>query len=413
MVRVSLFHDTRREKTNQKYPVKIRVTCNRKAKYYPTDIDLSREEFKGLTDRRTSREIADIKMQLNEKVAKAQAVAKTVRSPFSFHEYDRKMGQKSFARELVHTLYEEYIGNLLREDRVGSASSYTNSMRSLDNFKKNLKFGDITPELLKDFEKWMIGRGNSISTVGIYLRPLRAIYNEAIAQGIVPRDYYPFGKRRYQIPASRNIKKALTLAEIGKIYYYEPQTGIEGEAKGKDFWLFSYFANGINMKDVALLQYKNVRGDYLVIDRAKTIRSTRANPKPIQIFINEEMRHTMTKWGNPPISPDTYVFPILEPGLTATRQRDLIQQFIQVVNTWMQRIAQNLGLDKRITTYTARHSFSTVMKRSGASIEFISEALGHSDVKTTESYLDSFEDETKKQFASSLTAFKKENKSIE
>ncbi|MEI6950674.1 tyrosine-type recombinase/integrase [Paraflavisolibacter sp. H34] len=72
----------------------------------------------------------------------------------------------------------------------------------------------------------------------------------------------------------------------------------------------------------------------------------------------------------------------------------------------MQRISRNLGINMRITTYTARHSFSTEMKRSGASIEFISEALSHSDVKTTESYLDSCEDETKKQFASSLTAIK-------
>ncbi|MEJ7674804.1 MAG: tyrosine-type recombinase/integrase [Chitinophagaceae bacterium] len=58
-----------------------------------------------------------------------------------------------------------------------------------------------------------------------------------------------------------------------------------------------------------------------------------------------------------------------------------------------------------MTTYTARHSFSTVLKRSGASTEFISEALGHSDVKTTENYLDSFSNDMKKQFALNLSKF--------
>ena len=53
-----------------------------------------------------------------------------------------------------------------------------------------------------------------------------------------------------------------------------------------------------------------------------------------------------------------------------------------------------------------RHTFSTVLKRSGASTEYIQEALGHSNVKTTENYLDSFGKEVKKEFAQRLTSFK-------
>jgi site-specific recombinase XerD len=63
-------------------------------------------------------------------------------------------------------------------------------------------------------------------------------------------------------------------------------------------------------------------------------------------------------------------------------------------------------IDKKGTTYVARHTFSTVLKRSGASTEYIQEALGHSDIKTTENYLDSFEKDVKKEFAQRLTAFK-------
>jgi hypothetical protein len=43
-------------------------------------------------------------------------------------------------------------------------------------------------------------------------------------------------------------------------------------------------------------------------------------------------------------------------------------------------------------------------------MEFISETLGHSDLKTTESYLDSFEDIVKRQYSSLLTAFSKSSK---
>ena len=76
----------------------------------------------------------------------------------------------------------------------------------------------------------------------------------------------------------------------------------------------------------------------------------------------------------------------------------------------MKRILKTLGINKKATTYVARHTFSTVLKRSGASTEYIQEALGHTDVKTTENYLDSFGKEIKKEHAGRLTSFKDEVK---
>jgi site-specific recombinase XerD len=75
----------------------------------------------------------------------------------------------------------------------------------------------------------------------------------------------------------------------------------------------------------------------------------------------------------------------------------------------MKRILEDLGINKKATTYVARHTFSTILKKSGASTEVIQEALGHTDKKTTENYLDSFDKETKKLLASSLTSFKKKH----
>jgi integrase len=46
-----------------------------------------------------------------------------------------------------------------------------------------------------------------------------------------------------------------------------------------------------------------------------------------------------------------------------------------------------------------------VLKRSGVSTEFISESLGHRDLSITETYLDSFENEQKKEIAKHLTEF--------
>jgi tetratricopeptide (TPR) repeat protein len=66
--------------------------------------------------------------------------------------------------------------------------------------------------------------------------------------------------------------------------------------------------------------------------------------------------------------------------------------FTRAINRRMKEIGERLGIGN-ISTYTARHSFATVLKRAGANIAYISESLGHQDLKTTENYLASFERE--------------------
>ncbi|MBD0353368.1 MAG: tyrosine-type recombinase/integrase, partial [Flavisolibacter sp.] len=76
------------------------------------------------------------------------------------------------------------------------------------------------------------------------------------------------------------------------------------------------------------------------------------------------------------------------------------------INEWMAKICDKLNMDKNATTIVSQHSFSTLLKNSGASTEFIQEALGHTDKRTTENYLGSFEKEIKKEYAGKLTSFK-------
>lgn len=406
MVTVNIFHDLRRVKNNRLYPVKLRVTFDRRSKYMETGVDLSKEDFKKLFARWAGKELTEVKENLLELEARANSIIKMVK-PFNFPVFLEKFRQRTYDATFIETIYTEVINKLIAQGRVGTADNYKRSIISLQLFKKNLRFEDINDTFLYQYEAWMLERGRSITTVGIYCRCLRAIFNEAIYRKVISNDYYPFGKRKYQMPVSKNIKKALKLEDISKIYYYHSEKDKALDAKAKAFWLFSYFANGMNMKDIALLKFKNISGEFLSFERAKTIRSTRSSPRTITVFINEDLRSIITKWSNWDKSNENYIFPILKPGLTPLQQRDRIKEFTRDVNDGMKIISSESGIVDHVTTYSARHSFSTVLKRSGASLEFISEALGHNDVKTTESYLDSFENEMKKEFSNCLLSFKK------
>ena len=422
----------------KKYPVKLRVTFERDVQYYQTIYDLSKEDYNKLSSPRISDELKKIRDQLRSIERDAEEVIDL--ETFSFTEFEKDYilnnpffhQRKSIKQNIVLQSYQfdrslylhrfpifkedppavgtikvvflSYIDKLLREHRIGTAVSYQTAYYAIGKFRGNLRFVDITVNYLKDYEQWMLQQDYSKTTVGIYIRSLRTIFNEAAENKIIKKEKcYPFGKRRYQIPTSRNVKKALRLEDVAKIYRYEPEC-IQ-EAKAKDFWLFSYLANGINPKDITFLKYKNLEDEYIVFERAKTENTTRSNPKIISVFISEEIKRIISTWGNPDTTPGNYIFPILEHGITPLRQYELVELFIRSINEWMDKIRIKLKIERRVSTYVARHTFSTVMKRSGVSTEFIQEALGHTDIRTTENYLDSFEKEIKKEYAAKLLAF--------
>ena len=160
----------------------------------------------------------------------------------------------------------------------------------------------------------------------------------------------------------------------------------------KDYWLFLYLCNGMNVKDFCLLKWENIDGNMLNYSRAKTQRSKKES-STISVALKPETMEIIRKWGKPSISKEFYIFPHLNQKMDATRQRVVYQQLTKVINKYTKQIATELKLNKSVTTYYARHSFATVLKRSGSKIEMISELLGHSSVNVTESYLDSFEND--------------------
>jgi integrase/recombinase XerD len=82
-----------------------------------------------------------------------------------------------------------------------------------------------------------------------------------------------------------------------------------------------------------------------------------------------------------------------------------LSNFIRLVNQHFKNFALSLGIDENVSTYWARHSFATNAIRSGASMEFVSEALSHSSLNTTKNYFAGFESEAKKEFSKKMMEF--------
>jgi integrase len=322
---------------------------------------------------------------------------------FTFAQFEDLYLSNTEAADTIKGGFERHIQELKDQKRIGSAVSYETALNSIEGFKAGLRYADITVNFLNKYEAAMLKEDKSKATIGIYLRSLRAIMNRAD----IDRKLYPFGnkKNKYAIPTGRNIKKALALNEISRIFSYKAEAGTT-KAMAKDYWIFIYLCNGLNVKDLCLLKWKNIEGDFLKYERAKTSR-TKKDGKLITVSLKPEARAVLSRWGQPAINPEAYIFPHLNKSMTAEREREIYQQLTKTINKYMKLIAAELKINKEVTTYFARHSFATVLKNSGASVKYISEALGHSDTKTTEDYFDGFELETIHKTTEALTAFAK------
>ena len=403
-ITVTIVPDKRRIKDDVTYPLKLRVTYQGKRKYYATGYNASLKDYSLMMENKVRGELRKINLALSEIQINAQKCCDSLES-FSFLKFEALFFPKKLAITNLQSAFDAYIRELEANEQIGTASSYACACVSLHKYKAGLKFEHLTPEFLRSYERWFLEKGKSITTVGIYLRSLRAVVNVAIKQGLMNFEDYPFGKRKYIIPSGRNVKKALTIEEIAKIYNYKTVPGSVNDMC-RDYWIFIYLCNGLNVKDLCLLTYKNIQGDFVVFNRAKTIRSRRSNPEPIRIALKDDSKRIIAKWGQHEFSQDTYIFPHLKIGMTPKKQRDNIGLLIHLINEHIKKIALELEINKPITTYYARHSFATILKNSGVSTEFICEALGHSSLQTTKNYLAGFEQDAIKKTTDVLTSFK-------
>ena len=429
-----------KERKDGRKPLKLRVTFNREYKFYaliylPQDADNARKAGQepiwepGEVIAMTQNEYDNVivinprkaffakNVFLTELKKAANNVIASLGNGFSFESFESAYFSKPKDADDLFSIME-VTGKQLREaGRISMAVTFECALRSLKEFtgKEKFPFASANVKFFKDYEKWMLTprsiewktksgktksrtKVNGRTTVGIYLRNVRTIFNEVKPVG----GPYPFGKSKqglYSIPKGKNTKKALTQADVAKIASYPAAKGTI-EQKSRDYWLFSYLCNGINIKDMARLKYSNIKGEKISLIRAKTAESV-DEETTIDIMITKQISRIIDLHGNKPGTSDQFIFPILNKDMTPGDEYRAIQQAVQTINKNMTHICSELKI-ARATTYTARHSFATVLKRSGASVEFISESLGHRNKQTTQNYLANFEDDEKMKWANML-----------
>ncbi|NDV96732.1 site-specific integrase [Dysgonomonas sp. 521] len=375
--------------SNGESPIMIRICKDRKTKYKSLGIsvkpdywDFNKNQPKTNCPNRVYIEkiIIDKKSEYQKKILELKAEEK---------EFTASTLIKPKVRQTLKTVqefYNELVQEMELAGKIGNSRVYKDSLRSLEVYYKNkldIPFSDIDMEFLLGYEKFLRLKDCKENSMNLYFRTLRSTYNKAIERKHAKRETYPFDDFKVSKFSIKTEKRAISKDNVKVIMNTDLSKEKEYVQLSRDLFVFSYLCGGISFSDMANLKQSNITNDRLMYVRQKTHRK-------INVPISDEAKEIIKKYID---SNNEYIFPILNHTIHKTKmqQYNRKKKVILKVNRYLKKISQITSIEVNLTTYVSRHSYATVLKNSGVNIALIGETLGHSDLKTTQIYLDSFE----------------------
>ncbi|RYU94738.1 site-specific integrase [Emticicia agri] len=392
MASIKVILYTSKTLSNGEHPIVIQLIKDRKIKKISIGHSCKAEQwdFKANLPKKKHPQYRELEILIEKKKNEAKALLLTLeteKNDFSFIEYEKKYHNKN-KRITVFTFLDKIVEDLIKANRVGNSDVYKDLKRKLSRHTngKDLTFSEIDQLFLNKLEQDFRERKMSEVSMSTYFRTLRATYNKAISEGYAKRTDYPFEIFKIAKFNTKTQKRAISQDDIEKIINFSAEIGSK-LYDSKSIFIFSYYAWGINFNDIAKLEWKNFHEGTLNYIRSKTKKPQSVFLLPPAIEIMEYYREYRA---------DNYIFPILDFKVhtTPVSIKYRIKKMMKQVNKDIKYIAQQVGIKEDITTYVARHTFATVMKRNGTSITIIKDLLGHGTEQETKIYLDDFASDT-------------------
>lgn len=231
-------------------------------------------------------------------------------------------------------------------------------------------FGDVTKEWLMAFDRFLAVTSPSRNARNIHFRNIRAVFNEAIDDGVTVS--YPFRKFKIRPEATR--KRSLSVERLRDLFAFPVE---DSQRKYLDMFKLIFFLIGINIVDLCKL--KEIDEGRVEFRRSKTNRLYSVKVEPEAEAIIERYRGK------------GQLLDIMD------RYADY-KDYAKKLNDNLQRIGHTTTgkhgkkifepMFPGLTTYWARHTWATIAASLDIPKETIAHALGHGGNTVTDIYID-------------------------
>lgn len=380
-----------------KYHLYLRVTYRRKSKYIGEGIYLDLEQWN-----HKKQEIIkhDNKKTLNLKLRRRLAKAQEIVDLFELNNqsFDFQLFKYKYLNEEKKGLIADSIFDKENKCKPSTARKFRQLRNLINKYKPDAVWQDIDNYWLNGFERFLKDRKNVDITIKTRIVSLKTVYNDYQRKYKININDNPFLHYKFKKVKVTPKAKYLELEELLLFKSYQPKT--DRQRWAKNLFLFSLYCRGMNFTDMSLLKWDVVKNDYFSYKRSKT-------DFKFKITLNLEIK-TILDWAKGR-GVDDFVFDILTIASLESEEKieERINRQIDLMNKTLVKICKSAGIDKKITTYSARHTFATQLRFNGVSTEKISNLLGHSELRTTKSYLSNFKEDDLAKVANKITDIEK------
>ncbi len=373
--------------SNGEYPVYLRVTKDRQSKYFKTIFNVLENEWDFISGRFKKSNPNYIQnnrllLKIQERAYKLLTELELEKEEFSLEDFEKRFRvEKNSHKNNFFVFWQEVIKEMEASGRAGNARANRDSYRSLKLFNRSerLKFQEVTPAFLSKYEVFLRARGGSDGGIGVRMRAIRAVYNRAIDRNVIKSTFYPFRSYKISRLKSKGQKRALTIEQVQSIIKMDINS-YPHLVDSRNYFIFSFYTRGMNFTDMMKLEWKNIKGDRIFYTRSKTKGNfiVKILPPVEDILDYYRAAANGTK----------YVFPILlKNNLSPQQIEDRKSKTLKRFNKDLKEIGAICEIDRKITSYVARHSFANCLKQKGIATDIISESMGHTNLTVTQAYL--------------------------
>ena len=286
-------------------------------------------------------------------------------------------------KENLFSFMRQVTAELQGRGNLGTAHVYRSCLNVILTFQgsEKLMFRQLTPEWVKRFEVSLRERGCSWNTVSTYLRTLRAVYNRAVDQRKAA--YVPHLFRSVYTGTRADHQRALDGEDMKKVFTRLPQSAAAPAVRtAQDLFILMFLLRGLPFVDLAYLRKSDLQGNVITYRRRKTGRSLSVTLTPEAMFL---LQKYMNRDASSP-----YLFSILRSREGTQEAYREYQLALRGFNYQLALLGKLLGLKDKLSSYAARHTWATTAYYCEIHPGIISEAMGHSSITVTETYLKPF-----------------------
>lgn len=386
---IGLTQLNRKKKKDGRIPIYIRFTENRKSRYRSTGIAVkpkywnANKKVVSSSHRREKHLNIQLEQQLNEVSKVKRELYK--RDSLSMEAILNELSPNTDTRSIVKQA-KQYRTQLNLESKYWQHRHFGVIINNLTAFIDATGPGDRLDKLdtgwIEGFQAFLLNDiGNINNTVRKKIQRLKRFIKWLLKNGEIEND--PFINFEIVSREKTNTKVKLTFQQIQAIQDLDLKPG-SNLWHTRNYFLYSFYNAGIRFGDVCTLKWNNIIDGRLKYKMSKT-----GNDKNIKQ--QEPMLEILGYYRDDSAG---YIFPILDkPYSNPNELRKKISSKNVIVNRRLKKIGKLAGIQASLSFHVSRHSFAQYALKKGMNLYTISKALAHSDLKITEEYLKSFDEE--------------------